>query len=1005
VRKFSLTTLVATVALLGAAGARAQTRVVTGRVYDAATQAGLSGAVVSMIGGTAAAQSDNEGRYRISLPQAEVTVIVRIVGYARTQARVPVDQTTLDIAMDREIIRLSEVVVSGAATMQERRNVSTAVSTVTAEEVSRTPAVSLDNALQGKIVGAMVNMNSGAPGGGGQISIRGVTSILGNGEPLYVVDGVAISNAAYSTGINSVTRASTAATAITTNQDNPINRLADINTNDIESVQVLKSAAASAIYGSKATNGVIIIQTKRGKIGTPRFSITQRLGTYDADRLVSSRRFTRATALSAVAAKDTALVNSLCNPNCPFYDYQGQLYGQNDLSYETLGTLSGGTETTRYYVSASHKYEGGTQINSNDKRQGVRVNLNHTFGSRWSGEVTAAIQRSLTNRGLSNNDNTNSSPLYGFAYTPAILDLARTDAAGNYPQNPFAGGGGANGSNPFQTLTYLKNQEDVWRQIASGLVRFTALSSGAHTVTLSAVGGFDRFDAEGQVYSPNFLQFESGDGLPGTAVQSEALSRQWNGSFNAVHTYAMGSGGMLSFLNTLTTSAGLQIEETSVNRFNVLARGLVPTVENIDQGQLTVVQNRQANRGQAYFVNEEVLALSERLSVSGRVRFERSSVNGDRETYYAWPAGAASFTFEEPFRFADQIKLRAAVGRSGNGPRYGDRDVVLSGLGLIDGRNAIGVPVTIGNPTIKPEEMLEQEYGTDMSFANNRVGLEFSYFDRTITDLLLTAPLAPTSGFSSQVINGGKMVTTGYEAALSVTPVHARDLNWTTRAQFFTYDTEVRELPVPDFVVASSGFGAQYGRSRIANGYKATLIWGNKFRPDSSVVDTVIGDANPDFQMQFGSDVTYRAFTLNVLVDWRKGGLVSNMTQSLFDEGLNSRDYDDPSPVPGVPLGEYRYEQWNLGRNAGVYIQDGSFVKLREVTLAYQVPPAMLGRLPLGARDLRLSLSARNLKTWSDYWSSDPEVNNFGNQNVTRFVDLAPYPPSRSFFFSVDVGF
>jgi TonB-linked SusC/RagA family outer membrane protein len=1005
VRKLWLTLLGAVMALGPVSIADAQNRVVTGRVYDAANQAALPGAVITMIGGPAVAQSDNEGRYRITLPSTEVTVVVRSVGYARTQSRVARDQTTLDVAMDREIIKLSEVVVSGAATTQERRNVSTAVSTLSGEEITRVPAMSLDNALQGKVLGTYVNMNSGAPGGGGQISIRGVTSILGNGEPLYVVDGVIISNAAYSTGINSVTRASTAATAITTNQDNPINRLADVNPNDIENIQVLKSAAASAIYGSKATNGVIIIQTKRGMTGAPRFSLTQRFGTYDVARLVGSRRFTRQTALDAVAAKDSALVNSLCNPNCPFYDYQAQLYGENDLAYETIGRVTGGSENTRYFVSATNKYEGGTQINSNDKRQSLRMNLDHIFSTRWTANVSASIQRSVTNRGLSNNDNTNSSPLYGFAYTPAIIDLATPDAAGNYMQNPFAGGGGANGSNPFQTLANLKNLEDVWRQIASGNVKFTAFTTPSQTLTFNASGGFDRFDAEGQVYAPNFLQFESGDGLPGTSVESEALSRQVNGTISAVHNYSVGSGGMLSFLNSLTTSAGYQVEETALNRFNVLARGLVPTIENIDQGQLTVVHTRQANRGHAFFLNEEILALGERLSMSGRVRAERSSVNGDRDKYYMWPAGAASYSFQQPFAFADEIKLRAAFGKSGNQPRYGDRDLVLSGLGLIDGRNSIGVPVTIGNPTIKPEEMVEQEYGTDMSFADSRIGFEFSYFDRTITDMLLTAPLAPTSGFGSQVINGGKMVTQGYEAALSVTPIRTRDLNWMARAQFFTYDTEVRELPVPNFVVGSSGFGAQYGRSRIANGYKATLIWANKYRPDSSVVDTVIGDANPDFQMQFGTDVSYKALSLNVLVDWRKGGLVSNMTQSLFDEGLNSRDYDDPSPVAGMGLGEYRYTQWNAGRNAGVYIQDGSFVKLREITLTYQVPSGVLGKLPFGTRDLRFSLSGRNLHTWTDYWSPDPEVNNFGNQNVTRFVDLAPYPPSRSYFFSVDLGF
>ena len=505
-------------------------------------------------------------------------------------------------------------------------------------------------------------------------------------------------------------------------------------------------------------------------------------------------------------------------------------------------------------------------------------------------------------------------------------------------QNPFAGGGGANGSNPFQTLANLKNLEDVWRQIASGSVKFTALSTPSQTLTFNAAGGFDRFDAEGQVYAPNFLQFESGDGLPGTAVESEALSRHVNGTLNAVHTYSVSSGGTLGFLNSLTTSVGYQVEETAINRFNILARGLVPTIENIDQGQLTVVHNRQANRGHAFFVNEEILALGERLSLSGRVRAERSSVNGDRDKYYMWPAGAASYTFQQPFAFADEVKFRAAFGKSGNQPRYGDRDIVLSGLGLIDGRNAIGVPTTIGNPTIKPEEMVEQEFGTDMSFADSRIGFEFSYFDRTITDMLLTAPLAPTSGFGSQVINGGKMVTQGYEAALSVTPIRTRDLNWMARAQFFTYDTEIAESAGSRFRGGELGIRRAVRPQPHRQWVQGHAIWANKYRPDWSVVDTVIGDANPDFQMQFGSDVTYQALSLNVLLDWRKGGLVSNMTQSLFDEGLNSRDYDDPSPVAGMGLGEYRYTQWNAGRNAGVYIQDGGFVKLREVTLSYQVP-------------------------------------------------------------------
>ena len=214
---------------------------------------------------------------------------------------------------------------------------------------------------------------------------------------------------------------------------------------------------------------------------------------------------------------------------------------------------------------------------------------------------------------------------------------------------------------------------------------------------------------------------------------------------------------------------------------------------------------------------------------------------------------------------------------------------------------------------------------------------------------------------------------------------------------------------MPRFVVASSGFGTAFGRSRIAQGASTTAIWGNApIGPGGARVDTIIGDATPDFEMQFSNDFTWKAFSVGVLVDWRKGGDVSDMTQTLFDEGRTSRDYDQPSPNPtvGATLGAYRYNTWGQGNDARVYVQDGSFVKLREVTLSYTLPQQWIGRV-FGntVRTARVSLSGRNLAIWSHYWGMDPEVNNFGNQNVSRFVDLAPYPPNRSFFFSVDVGF
>jgi TonB-dependent SusC/RagA subfamily outer membrane receptor len=859
-------------------------------------------------------------------------------------------------------------------------------------------------------------MNSGAPGGGGQMQIRGVTTILGNGQPLFVVDGVIISNDQIASGTNTITNAafSTSRANIASNQDNGTNRLSDLVMGDIESVQVLEgAAAAAAIYGSRATNGVVIIKTRRGRVGEAQFHVTQRLGAYDAIRLPGSRQFlSKGDAYDAAQVNigDTArarqIVDSVyaLNPN-PFFDYQGQLYGQHDLSYETGLTASGGTQSARYFVSGLAKRDYGTLLNTSAQRQALRLNADFDIGSRVTLGVGATVLRSVNDRGLSNNDNTFTSPIYALAYTPAILNLAHPDAQGNYPENPFPGGGGTSASNPFQTMANITNREDIWRQLGSATLRWNAVMTDQHRLEVSAIGGVDRFNQDNQVYSPNFLQYEGADGFRGHAVQGNSNSRFANGSLNAVWTFTPGAVPLRA-----TTSVGLQASSQETNTFRVQGRGLLPSVTLINQGTQSSFQEKTRIHDQALYGQEELLALKERLYVSVGVRADRSSANGDPHKFFFFPKGAASYRFLAPVAHVDELKLRAAVGQSGNRPRYGDRDLVLSVLGLIGGGNGIGVPLTIGNPSVEPERMTEQEYGLDARLFGERIALEATYFNRRITKLLLQAPLAPTAGFGSQIFNGGKLQSKGWELGFTANPIRSsQGLNDLFHATFYTLDQKILELPVPRFVVGSSGFGAGFGRSRIAQGASTTAIWGNApFGPGGARVDTIIGDATPDFEMQFANDFTWKSFSVGVLVDWRKGGAVSDMTNTLFDEGRTSRDYDQPSPDPavGATLGAYRYNKWNGGQNATVYVQDGSFVKLREVTLSYTLPQGWIsGVFGNSVRSARVSLSGRNLAIWSHYWGMDPEVNNFGNQNVSRFVDLAPYPPNRSFFFSVDVGF
>jgi len=301
--------------LSGSAFAQAQSREVSGRVTIAGTGQPLAGALVALVGQTSGARTNERGEFRLRIPAGDATIFARAIGYKRATQTITSASSTAEFALDKDVLELEGVIVTGQATTVERRNAATAVSVVSSEALARVPAPSLESALQGKVVGASINMNNGAPGGGGQIQIRGASSLIGRIEPLIIVDGVAISNSVRSNRMAVITG------SLNAGEENGTNRLADINPNDIENVEVLKSAAASAIYGSQATNGVVIITTKRGREGSPRFNFTQRVGTSSLIRNQGSRHFQNlAQALSEIGAnaEGIAAANAACTAtSCP----------------------------------------------------------------------------------------------------------------------------------------------------------------------------------------------------------------------------------------------------------------------------------------------------------------------------------------------------------------------------------------------------------------------------------------------------------------------------------------------------------------------------------------------------------------------------------------------------------------------------------------------------------------------------------------------------------------
>jgi TonB-linked SusC/RagA family outer membrane protein len=993
----------------GASALTAQaTRDVTGRV----TQAGgapLLDAHIAPVGVAVGVRSNANGEFRIRINQGEVTLIARAIGFKRVTVKVPAGQTVVNFSLEKDVLQLEGVTVTGVATTVEKKNAATSVVSIQTEAITRVSSSSLESALQGKVVGASINMNNGAPGGGGQVQIRGASSLIGKIDPLYVVDGVIISNAVRSNGQAVVTG------SLNSGEENSTNRLADINPADIESLEVLKGAGASAIYGSQATNGVIVITTKKGTAGAPRFTLEQRVGTSQLIRNNGFRNFNTAAAVADLRnnvsggnAEMDAVINANCTAtSCKYYDYIGQLYGLMDPSFETVLSMTGGTGNTRYFASAHDRQEPGIAWNTGARRQSIRANVDQSIGSRVTLSIGSNVMHSFSQRGISNNDNSFASPVYGIGYTPAIADLATKLPNGQYPLNPFPAGllGSAN---PFQTFDLMTNNEDVYRTILSGKLQWAAWNQGRNAVNVSMNGGADRSSNEGYIVAPQTIQFErlntgQGGSFPGTVIQGNGTGLLTNVTLGAVWTYSHPK-----FTSTL--SGGGQLEDRFFNDYMIIGRGLGPLQANSAGAASTSVRQSQSGiRNQAFYVQDDLLALSERLFVSAAVRGERSSVNGYRNGMFYFPRVAASYRWANPGWKIDEIKFRANYGQSGNQANYGDRDVTVANYGLISGQTGYGVPGTVGNPNVKPERLAETEGGIDFSMYRERIHFEITRFQRNITDLLVRPLLAPTTGVTQTVVNGGTMKAQGWEVGSSFVPVENwRGLQWLTRLSWMQNESRITSFPagvLPFTIGAAGGFGNAYGRLRFQPGYTASAIYGNYTDPVTKTVtpNYKLGDANPRATISWGNELSWKKWSASILMDYRSGGTVSNMTRNLSDEGHTSWDYDKPSPTAGKPLGAYRYDSWAGGADTRFYLMDGSNAKVREVNVSYEIPASLVSRMP-GAKSMRASVSGRNLFIISPYNGMDPDVNNGGNQ-VARFVDLSPFPPSRSFEFKLNVGF
>jgi TonB-linked SusC/RagA family outer membrane protein len=960
----------------------AQRRVITGRVTDETSSAPLAGANIQLLGTNQGVFAGPDGRFSISAPPSDVTLRISLIGHKRRDILVRAAAAgPIQVALETDVLNLDEIVVTGQATGVSRRNLANSVAKVNAEQLTKTPTASFQQALSGKIAGADIQTNSGAPGGGLQVRMRGVSSILGNANPLYVVDGVIVSDAQIPSGVHVITRSSTNP-ATGGPQDNSMNRISDLNPNDIESIEVLKGASAAAIYGSKANNGVIVITTKRGKSGAPQFSLSQRFGTFVLSNTLGLRRFN--TLEEAVATFGPRAADHWAADK--FFDHDRELAGEKPLAYETTASVSGGTESTRYYASGLVKHDGGIIKRTFYDKQSLKLNIDQSIGSRMSITLSSTATHTKADRGLTQNDNNSTSYYMTMPSIPSFFDMRKRDD-GTWPVVPFTN------SNVLQTAELLQNLEEVNRFIASGGVTLDAFSSGAHSLRLMTNAGADYFNQENTLFAPPELQFEPLDGLPGTSILGNANSMFLNLNTNLVHVLRP-SGGKL----TATTSVGSQTEYRDLDQGTIIQRNLIAGLQNVERGTAPEVrQNRQTSKDFGIFAQEEVL-WNERLLLTLGIRADKSSNNSDVDAFHTYPKAAASYRFADLRPgLLDELKVRAAWGQSGNQPLYGMKFTEYNATN-IEGLAAVEVQGQFAAPDIRPEQQTEVEGGIDATLFDSRATLGVTIYEKRIKDLLLRRELASSSGFARSIFNGGLLRTRGVEAELMVVPIRNESFQWTSQTTFSADRGKLLELPVPQF--QTGGFGFAFGTYLAQEGEPLTQMWGNITNPDGTRTLGKVADGNPEFRMGFSNDFRFKGLSLSSLWNWQQGGAIVNLTKYLYDLRRNGADCG--AIVDGQEVCAKRFAEFP--GNTLIYLEDATFWKLRELTLTFELPEGMAKKLVSSARYARLSVSARNLITITDYTGMDPEVSNFGNQAIARNIDVAPYPPSRNFWISLDLG-
>ncbi len=1010
-----------------------QQKSVSGKVTDTKGLP-LPGVTVIIKGTPSGAITNVDGEYTLAYIPKDAILQFSFVGM-RTEEVLVANQTTINVTMQEEMIGLDEVVAIGYGTSQ-KRDLTGAISSVNAKDISSNSITTPDQALQGRIAGVQVQTSSHAPGGGISVQVRGTSSLSADGQPLYVVDGFPISN--------EFSSASTVDGTVAISQ-NPLN---SIDPSNIESIEVLKDASSTAIYGARGANGVVLITTKKGKTGKSTV-------TFESSTSVD----TPSKYLDFLTAEEWgSLVNEADDANGTARTFtDAEIVGMGkgtDWQRAVLRTaltqnykmsVSGGTSDIRYLLSGSYLDQEGIVINSDLKRYSMNVNLDANVTKKF--KIGTNIMFSNTSndmvptdsKGYGTQTNVVCNVLFSWPYIPV------KDNDGNYTFFKDYKKGIGSMDNPVYMTKEYDIQDNTSRLLGSVYGNYKIMDG----LELRVRAGLDYRDWRYHSYYP----LESAAAKSNGGIANITSERTTNFLNENILEYKKKIGEK----HQLDVMAGFTNQ--TENDELVTATGYGFPSDYYKYNNLGIAKQQYTNSGKTQwtllsYIGRLNYVYNDKYLLTATGRYDGSSKFGKNNKWGFFPSVAVAWRlYEENFikdlNVFSNLKFRAGYGSVGN-ERIGLYKSISAittakdySSGYVFGGNLVGIayPGSIPNPDLSWEKTKDLNFGLDMGFFNNRINLSVDIYKKKTKDMLVEVALAKESGYSSVLENIGSMQNKGVDITLRTINYNSASFNWTTDVTFSLNRNKVIDLGGASEIYTGWLGGANNGLNgsnavRLTPGQPVGKFWGviwdgiwksqeeidaagtqksakpgsARFRDydHSGTFDgndcTYVGDPNPDFTFGFNNSFAYKQWSLIVNTYGSVGQDVLNVLKVKKDGGTyygaSRRDRWSPTNTEGTTLAA------NAGYPGYVStddVEDASFMRIQLISLGYKLPVKSLNISWMS--DMTFSLSADNPFVFTNYSGYDPEVNSFGTENSVKGIDRFGYPASRSFRFGVKVSF